>query len=71
MVIIMDDKKLNRILRFIETEGGLDTTEYEYILATLNRMYIKRILMMESRKDILGKQIFPKSNLKAVSSPLK
>lgn len=54
MVNNMDEKKLNRILRFIEKEGGLDTTEHEALMATLNRLYIKRLILTEAQRDILG-----------------
>lgn len=50
----MNDKKLNRIFRYIETEGGLDTSEYEFVIATLNRLYIKRIILQEGKRDVLG-----------------
>jgi len=40
----MDNKKLNRIMRFIEQEGPISTEEHESLMATLNRMYIKRLI---------------------------
>jgi len=43
----MDIKKLNRILRFIEREGGLNTVEHEQLMATLNRLYLKRLIIQQ------------------------
>ena len=40
----MNNKKLNRIIRFIEEEGGLDTVEHEQLLVLLNRLYVKRLI---------------------------
>jgi len=38
------EKKLNRILRFIEKEGGLNTVEHEQLIIILNRLYVKRLI---------------------------
>ena len=42
--ITVSEQKVNRILRYIETEGGLNTNEFEYILSTLNRLYTKHLI---------------------------
>ena len=44
---MIDAKKLNRILKFIELQGGLTTEELEYIMSLLNRNYIKRLIQAD------------------------
>jgi len=43
----MNERKLNRIIRYIEKEGGLDTIEHESLMTMLNRLYLKRIVKAE------------------------
>ena len=42
---------MNRIFRYIQTEGGLSTVEIETVIANLNRQYIKNLLQAELNKE--------------------
>ena len=47
----MDMKKINRIFRFIEQQEGLTTEEHEYLMVTLNRLYIKSIMQQQLNEE--------------------
>ena len=53
---MINDKKLNRIVRYIEIQGGLNTEEFEWLLAVINRQYVKRLIMAENYRESVDKK---------------